>query len=703
MSVVRVQILLIAVSILFTSGLVACGGGSPSASSPNPTGFHPTTTLSAETGNNTSAANSFGSQVNSDAGTGNVSKLPIQSLLYSGSTTKIYAHLMGWFGGSGHMNVGYQSNDSGQVHRQVADMMSRGIAGAIVDWHGPSSTTINDTTKLIKKEAEAQNGKFQFAIMEDVASLSGFAVTNHCDVTDQVIDDLNLIATQFEKSSAYLQMNGRPVVFFFGVDSYYIDWNRVASSAANNPIFLFRGKGGLSHAQTDGAFQWVDHNSDDPFDMELAAQDQFYSAVTANPSQVAFGSAYAGFNDTLAGWGSNRLTHRNCGQTWLATLGEVSKYYSSSHQLSALQLVTWNDYEEGSEIESGVDNCVYLTPSVSNNILHWTVAGGNENTIDHYTVFISTDGKNLANLGDVASGNHLFDLGQAALTSTTYTVYVKAVGKASFQNKMSPAIAYHPGDQSPTAVLATTSSGSLALRASTDGSTDADGSIASSTIDFGDGTVLNGPHSTHTYATAGTYNVIAKVVDNAGASAVAVKRVSVKSTASGVKIFAPADGATVNWPTSFIASANLANPVKSMKVLVDGTAVYAINGDVINTALKIYRGTHHITIQATDNTGATSTSSIDIAAEPGDLSPVADVAIFPLPSVGPNTVLACTANSADPDGFLSSRQVKFSDGTTVKASGAVHTFAAPGTYSATVTVTDQYGATDTASDTFSVP
>src|SRR5213076_389112 len=110
-----------------------------------------------------------------------------------------------------------------------------------------------------------------------------------------------------------------------------------------------------------------------------------------------------------------------------------------------------------------------------------------------------------------------------------------------------------------------------------------------------------------------------------------------------------------------------------------------------------------ISIQATDNTGATSSSSIDVTAEPGDLAPVADVVTFPLPAVGPNAVLACTANSSDPDGFINARQVSFSDGVTIKATGAVHTFAAPGTYSATATVTDQYGATDTATDTFSVP
>jgi hypothetical protein len=658
--------------------------------------------LSAETGNNTSAADSFTQQTNGNAAVGNVSKLPIQSLLYSGATTKIYAHLVGWFGGSNHMNVGYHSDDATQVHRQVMDMMSRGISGVIIDWHGPSSTTINNTAMLMKKEAEGQNGQFEFAIMEDAGALSSSASANHCDVTDQIIDDLNTIATQFSVSSAYLRMNGRPIVFFFDVDTYYIDWNRVASSVSGNPIFLFRGKDGLSHAQTDGAYQWADINSTDPFDMQLAAQDQFYSAAVASPSQLAFGSAYAGFNDTLAAWSTDRFIHQSCGQTWLDTFTEVSKFYSSSHQLPAIQVVTWNDYEEGTAIESGIDNCISITPSVSGNTVHWSVGGGNQNTIDHYTVFISADGQNLQSLGDVPAGTHSFDLSQLNVPTATYKVYIKAVGRASFQNKMSPVIAYHQGDQSPTATLAVTQPSSLTLNASTDGSTDPDGTIASSSIDFGDGTVLSGPHATHTYAMAGAYNVVATITDNVGASAVAVQKVSVKSTGSGVKIFAPADGATINWPTSFVASANSPNPITSMSVLVDGQSAYATNGDIINTALKIYRGAHHITVQATDSTGATSSSSIDVTAEPSDLSPMAAVTAILMPQIAANAVLACTTGSKDPDGFINTRQIKFSDGTTAKSSAAVHTFAAPGTYGVTATVTDQFGASDSASDTFTV-
>ena len=92
----------------------------------------PTTTLAAQTANNTSAANSFAAQTNGNTAAGSVSKVDIHSLLYTGATTKIYAHLMVWFGGSNHMNVGYNSTDPNQVHSQITDMISLGIDGVII-------------------------------------------------------------------------------------------------------------------------------------------------------------------------------------------------------------------------------------------------------------------------------------------------------------------------------------------------------------------------------------------------------------------------------------------------------------------------------------------------------------------------------------------------------------------------------------------
>src|SRR2546428_13902657 len=88
--------------------------------------IQPTTTLQAQTSNNTSAANSFQSQSNGNLGATNVSKVNMHSLLYPGNRTKIYAHFMPWFVDPRHMSVGYDSQDPAQMHRQIGVMISRG-------------------------------------------------------------------------------------------------------------------------------------------------------------------------------------------------------------------------------------------------------------------------------------------------------------------------------------------------------------------------------------------------------------------------------------------------------------------------------------------------------------------------------------------------------------------------------------------------
>ncbi len=682
--------------------LVACGGSVENSTPSPPGGSVPaaTTTLQAETGNNTSAADSFLAQTNGNTGAGNVSKVPLRSLLYSGSNTRIYATWLGWFGKVDHMSVGYNSADAGQVHRQVVDMISRGIQGAIAAWYGPANTTIEAATMLLKSEAEAHAGQFQFAIMEDVGALGSAAANNGCDVTDQLISDLTYVATQYESSPAYMQMNGRPVIFFFGVDAYYIDWSRVISSIPGDPLLIFQGTKGLSHTSSDGGFSWVNVDASNPFDLNLAAQDAFYEAAQQKTGSVAVGSVYKGFNDTLAAWGTNRLTNQQCGQAWQQTFNEAGKFYSSGDQLPAIQIATWNDYEEGTAIEPGIDNCIYLAPSQSGTMINWSVNGGDEKTIDHYTVFISTDGTNLAKLGDVPAGTHSFDLGPLKLPEGTYSVYIKATGAPSFQNKMSPAMAYQPGDQPPAVALNISQTGPLAYTTTAAASA---GTIARSVIDFGDGTVITGLSAAHTYKTVGTYLITASEYDAAGASAVAVRQISAKSPAGGITVFAPGAGSTVNWPTMLVASANPGTPVSVMRVLIDGQQAYATDGDTLNTAIKIFTGSHQISVQSFDQAGnKTANTSFNVLAEPDDLPPVARIAVQPVPNISRTTVLGCTATSSDPDGFLISRQMQYSDGSKFSTPAALETLPATGSYTATATVMDQFGATDSTSTTFSV-
>lgn len=685
--------------------LAGCGGGgSSSPMKPTPTpgptppggSFVPSTTLREETANNTSAADNFSAQGNGNAAAGNVSKQPIQQLLYSGSNTKVFVTWLPWFGGSNHMNVGYHSDDPAQVHKQVDDMVSRGIQGAIIDWFGPNVPIASNASILLQKEAEAHSG-FQFAIMEDSGALFNAAIANNCDVTSQLISDLNSINSQFVPSPAYLRLNGKAAIFMFGVSQFFIDWQRVLAALPSSDVLIFRGPEGLQQSYAGGAFQWIDINSSDGLDQQLGALDAFYAQAAQTSGRAVVGTAYKGFDDPLAMWGTNRQIHPQCGQTWLNTFHETNKFFSASHQLAALQIVTWNDYEEGSEIESGIDPCTFVVPSLSGTTLNWTLNGGPESTVDHYTVFASTDGQNLAKLGDVPAGQHSLNLSGFSLPSPV-SLFVKAVGQPSIRNVMSAPVAFKAGDAPPNAMLNVSLTADLTVSASTAGSSDPDGSIAQTTIDFGDGTVVQGATATHKYAAPGNFTVTATVIDNGGTSAVAAIRIEARAAAGGVTILSPSNSATVNWPTQIVASANSGNPITRMTVLIDGQPAFTDTHGVINSALKVFVGTHHVTVQATDSAGAVSQAAVDVTGEPGNLPPAATLTITALPT--PHTVLACSVGSHDPDGFILQYKTQFSDGATFFTPAAVHTLPGPGNFSAMVNVIDQFGAPASATQGF---
>src|SRR5579863_3843460 len=371
--------------LLFASGVCVAGNS-----------VVPTTTLAAQTANNTSAANSFRSQTNGNGNAGNVSKVDVHSLLYSGADTKVYAHLLLWFGGSNHMNVGYNSNDAAQVHRQIGDMISRGIQGVIIDWYGPNNS-IDQATRLVMAEAETHPG-FTFAIMIDQGAIEWNSCSG-CSPQQALIQQLQYIEQTYFPSSAYMKWQGKPVVTNFNVDLSYssVDWNAASAALSTHPVFLFQNNSGFTHTLTDGSYAWVMPTTTD---YGISYLSSFYDTGMGFPSQQVVGATYKGFNDTLASWGSNRIMGQQCGQTWLQTFSEINGLYNSGKQLTDLQLVTWNDYEEGTEIESGIDNCLTLAPSVSGNALQWSISG-DESTVDHYTVYISSDGANLMSLTDL--------------------------------------------------------------------------------------------------------------------------------------------------------------------------------------------------------------------------------------------------------------------------------------------------------------
>src|SRR6516162_1145478 len=112
------------------------------------------------------------------------------------------------------------------------------------------------------------------------------------------------------------------------------------------------------------------------------------------------------------------------------------------NNMTRMQWTTWSDWEEGTQVESGIENNFALTGQVNSSNLVWTINTGDERTVDHYEIYGSSDGVNAAFLGSVPTGVYQTNLSQAGLAPGTYQLYVDAVGKPCIRDHMSQPVSY---------------------------------------------------------------------------------------------------------------------------------------------------------------------------------------------------------------------------------------------------------------------
>src|SRR5205823_2928936 len=120
------------------------------------------------------------------------------------------------------------------------------------------------------------------------------------------------------------------------------------------------------------------------------------------------------------------------------------------------------------------------------------------------------------------------------------------------------------------------------------------------------------------------------------------------------------------------------------------------------TATHTYAaGTWTCRVVVTDNGGATGTASATVTATAANQPPVARLTVSPSSGRAPLSVTADASASSDPDGTIASYRFDFGDGAVggpPSRPTATHTYAA-GTWTCRVVVTDNGGATGTASAT----
>lgn len=107
-------------------------------------------------------------------------------------------------------------------------------------------------------------------------------------------------------------------------------------------------------------------------------------------------------------------------------------------------------------------------------------------------------------------------------------------------------------------------------------------------------------------------------------------------------------------------------------------------------------GTYNVSLTVTDNAGgkATTSQSVTVSATPSNSLPVANFS----KSISGMTV-SFTDTSTDADGTISTRLWNFGDGTTSSAINPVKRYTTPGTYTVTLSVTDNLGGKTSTSQT----
>ena len=267
-----------------------------------------------------------------------------------------------WFGEPSHINVGYSSQDPVVIRMQIDRAQAMNIQGFVVNWYGPHHAFEDHAYELMQQAAAEKN--FKVAVQYDEA------VDHPGSNTDVVIGDLEYLHDRYigpkaaPSRTAYLRYQGKPVIFIFPKDST-TDWNRVrqvTQSWDDPPLLIYKDQSQKYGGAFDGAYAWVNPGARgwtrDGSHFGEDYLNYFYNdMIQHHPEKIAVGAVWPGFDDSRASWSQNRHMSYRCGRTFEDTLHIFRRFYGTQNAPPFLLIETWNDYEEGTDVERGISHC----------------------------------------------------------------------------------------------------------------------------------------------------------------------------------------------------------------------------------------------------------------------------------------------------------------------------------------------------------
>ncbi|MBI9071095.1 MAG: hypothetical protein JEY94_05830 [Melioribacteraceae bacterium] len=243
----------------------------------------------------------------------------------------------------------YSSTDKDVIEYHLLLMKLCGIDGVLIDWYG-SFDVYDFGQNLVNSEAlidRLDETGLDFGIVYEEYTCESVAKQNKSETPIQAAKaDLLYMANNYFSNSNYITIDGTPLLLTFGPRFFKkeSDWTQIFEDINPKPVFLtLMNQSGDAGINADGEFAWVIRS----YLMELS----FFYSSRAVSFKSSMSAAFPGFYDFYSegGWSDHHLNW-DINYNGTSTLSTTLRQAEQSG-LEMLQLVTWNDFGEGTMLE----------------------------------------------------------------------------------------------------------------------------------------------------------------------------------------------------------------------------------------------------------------------------------------------------------------------------------------------------------------
>ncbi len=251
----------------------------------------------------------------------------------------------------------YDSRNPSVLEYHFLSAKAVGIEGFIADWYGPGTYTDEVFARMTDTAEEL--GMSVAVCLEEKAFFPPYSdATSRVEVVDEAVRHLQHVLDVHASRPGYLTLDGKPVFYMFnnhqdGILGRHVltpdEFARIRERI-NRPFVFMRGYIDPDMADhIDGVYAWCGSDEDRTWFHREAAK-----LKDAGRIRWISGVACPGFDDSgVWGWGNGpRIVDRRDGAEYRDNWNTVDAWRSS---IDIVQVVTWNDFQEGTTIEPAVE------------------------------------------------------------------------------------------------------------------------------------------------------------------------------------------------------------------------------------------------------------------------------------------------------------------------------------------------------------